>query len=171
MWTTMWMPVRQVHMVCNCYKTVTKRLQTLQKLQNADPALHFGRGRYLEMLMASGDLAMRLAVAAPAVGNIANTGGVGAGDRTLGFEQLPRVLGWYPEAHPRLKSCPISPSIQGHARLRRAGSLALRAGHPAKTINHVEYPHNMFKFHTWAANRPPTCCNAPPLASRKPPPR
>ena len=98
-------------LVCNRYKTVTKRLQTLQKLQNADPVLHFGRGRYLEVLTASGDLAMRLAVAAPAVGNIANTGGVGAGDRTLGFERLPRVLGWYPEAHPRLKSCPISPSL------------------------------------------------------------
>ena len=140
-------------MVYNRYKTVTKRLQTLQKLQNADPVLHFRRGRYLEVLTASDDLAMRLAVAAPAVGNIANTGGVGAGDRTLRFERLPRVLGWYPEAHPRLKSCPISPSIQGYARLRRAGSLALRAGHPAKTINHVEYPHNISKFHTWAANR------------------
>ena len=153
MWTTMWMPVRQVHMVYNRYKTVTKRLQTLQKLQNADPVLHFGRGRYLEVLTASGDFAMRLAVAAPAVGNIANTSGVGAGDRTLRFERLPRVLGWYPEAHPRLKSCPISPSIQGYARLRRAVSLAPRAGHPAKTINHVEYPHNISKFHTWAANR------------------
>ena len=50
----------------------------------------------MEVLTASGDFAMRLAVAAPAVGNIANTGGVGAGDRTLGFERLPRVLGWYP---------------------------------------------------------------------------
>ena len=124
-------------MVYNCYKTVTKRLQTLQKLQNGDPGLHFGRGRYLEVLTASGDFAMRLAVAAPTVGNIANTGGVGAGDITLGFERLSRALGWYPEAHPRLKSCPISPSIQGYARLRRAGSLALRASHPAKSLNHI----------------------------------
>ena len=65
-------------MVYNRYKTVTKRLQRLQKLQNGDPGLHFGRGRYLEVLTASGDLAMRLAVTAPAVGNIAITGGVGA---------------------------------------------------------------------------------------------
>ena len=153
MWTTMWMPVRQVHMVCNRYKTVTKRLQTLQKLQNADPALHFGRGRYLEVLMASGDLAMRLAVTAPAVGNIANTGGVGAGDRTLGFERLPRVLGWYPEAHPRLKSCPISPSIQGYTQLRRAGYLRLRAAHATKPQNRIDYPYNMFSFNTRAPNR------------------
>ena len=77
----------------NGYKTVTKLLQTLQKLQNADPVLYFGGGRELEVLVANGGVAMRLAVSAPAVENIANTGGVEAGDRTLGFERPPVVLG------------------------------------------------------------------------------
>ena len=97
-------------MVYNRYKTVTKQLQTLQKLRNADPVLHFGRGRYLEVLTASGDLAMRLAVTAPAVGNIANTGGVGAGDRTLGFERLPRVLGSWDGTQKPIRGSKVAPS-------------------------------------------------------------
>ena len=56
--------------------------------------------------MANGDVAMRLAVSAPAVGNISNTGGVEAWDRTLGFERPPVVLGWSPEGRTWLKICP-----------------------------------------------------------------